>query len=293
MLKKLQQFFYIDKKIKEEMIRMAPSNLDKYIDEETIEKYTNMVSDSLIYIFGELKSIATLIFGTESNVYKKICNQEKAAKESFYKCGFDIEKLKIFYREYVSNMELDFINSVKEECVGYSFRGTSSIAKATTINEILHFIHAFVTNNENIYEVIPLVDEKENNYEYSLFLRGHVSPVFKSLFDNFPLDLDCGYSDFVGVSDNKLLIMVRDRGHALSIEITLNDNIARIEYFVPKLCSIDMINKLPGVNKVTAESIGATGVFETSIENLQEEIYKFISMVPTDMDMIMEYNKKM
>lgn len=54
-----------------------------------------------------------------------------------------------------------------------------------------------------------------------------------------------------------------------------------------------MINNLPGINKVTAESIGATGVFEIPIENLQEELYRFISMVPTDMDMVLDYNKKM
>lgn len=293
MLKKLQQFFYTDKKIKEKMIRMAPTNLDKYIDEETIKKYTDVVNDSLKYIFDELKSIAVLIFGKESNVYKRISDRESETMDNFYKCGFDIEKLKHFYREHVSNMELDFINSVKRECVGYSFGGSSSVAKASTINELLHFLHSYITNNENIFEVIPLVDEKQNDYEYPLYLRGVISPVFKSLFDHFPLDLDCGYTDFVGVSEDKLLMMVRDRGHALSIEITLKDKVVRLEYFVPKLCNMEMINNLPGINKVTAESIGATGVFEVPIENLQEELYRFISMVPTDMDMVLDYNKKM
>lgn len=33
--------------------------------------------------------------------------------------------------------------------------------------------------------------------------------------------------------------MVRDRGHALSIEVTLNKDNARIEYFIPKICNVE------------------------------------------------------
>ncbi len=41
----------------------------------------------------------------------------------------------------------------------------------------------------------------------------------------------------------------------LTIEVTLNNNIARIEYFIPKLCNIEMINNLPGVNKVNKKIV--------------------------------------
>lgn len=48
----------------------------------------------------------------------------------------------------------------------------------------------------------------------------------------------------VAISERKLLMMVRDRGHALSIEITLNGQNARLEYFIPKVCNVDMVNNL-------------------------------------------------
>ena len=47
-------------------------------------------------------------------------------------------------------MELDFINAVKKECVGYSFGDISFAKNAKTINEILHFMHSFILNSKHI-----------------------------------------------------------------------------------------------------------------------------------------------
>lgn len=46
-----------------------------------------------------------------------------------------------------------------------------------------------------------------------------------------------------------------------------------------------MINRLPGVNKVNKDSVGATGVMEVKISDLPKTLFNFISMVPTDLDM--------
>ena len=115
--------------------------------------------------------------------------------------------------------------------------------------------------------------------------------MFEQIFKMFPNDLDCGWTDMVAINDRKLIIMVRDRGHALTIEVTLNNNIARIEYFIPKLCNIEMINNLPGVNKVNKNSIGATGVIETPINTLPGVLFDFISKVPTDYDMVINFEE--
>lgn len=86
-------------------------------------------------------------------------------------------------------------------------------------------------------------------------------------------------------------MMIRDRGHALTIEIDIDGNEVLINYFIPKLCNINMINELPGVYKVKDnEYIGSTGIFKTSVNDLSKTLFKFISMVPTDYDMIIEDN---
>ena len=140
-------------------------------------------------------------------------------------------------------------------------------------------------NNNKILRSLPLISEKKNDYEYSISLRGNRNPIFEQLFVMFPSSLDCGITDMVIIDDKKLIIMVRDRGHALSMEVSLNNDIARIEYFIPKLCNIEMINRLPGVNKVNKDSVGATGVMEVKISDLPKTLFNFISMVPTDLDM--------
>lgn len=287
---KLQHFFQVDLAIKKEMYRLAPSNL-KYYDELSIQKYTDELDDLLTYIFSELKCVTLDIFEKDSNVISKIFAMEQVIKQHFYSCGFDMNKLKIFYETYISNMTSNFIDSVKRECVGYTFGGTSSIELATSLNEILHFLHSYVLNNENILQSIQLINEKNNIFKYPIKLRGKKVDVFEKLFYQFPTDIDVGWTDMVVINEKKLIMMVRDRGHALSIEISLNGDMARIEYFIPKLCNIDMINALPGINKVNNNSVGATGVIEVKLVNLNEVLFNFISKVPTDNDMILDNYK--
>ena len=197
-----------------------------------------------------------------------------------------MDKLKLFYQKYVSNMDLNYINDVKKTCVGYTFNGTSAVNKASSINEILHFMHSYIINSDMILQSLPLINSKNNENGSSISLRGVNSNIFENLFMMFPSNLDCGITDMVTINDKKMIMMVRDRGHALSIEITLNNDIARMEYFIPKLCNIDMINRLPGVNKVNENSVGATGVIEVKTSDLPNTLFGFISMVPTDNDII-------
>ena len=137
---KLQHFFSVDVKIKKELFDIAPQSLDGYMDEESVSKYTDKLNDSLTYIFNELKCVTLDIFGKNSNVFNRVCYLEEVIKESFYNCGFDINKLKSFYQKYISNMEPAFIDSVKSKCIGYYiFYSTSPADEATSINEILHF----------------------------------------------------------------------------------------------------------------------------------------------------------
>ncbi len=289
---KLQHFFQVDMRIKKGIYSLAPSSL-QYLDNDTIEKYSDNLDDLLKYIFIELKCVSADIFGNNSDVFEKICELEKKTKKAFYSCGYDIEKIKAFYKTYLSDMNLDFINSVKEECVGYTGRSGDSVEKANTVNEMLHFIHSYTINNEKILQVIPKIGEKENAFHYPISLRGENSPLFEQLFEQFPNDLDVGWTDMVVIDEKKMIMMVRDRGHALTIEVSLNKENARVEYFIPKLCNIDMINALPGVNKVNNDSIGATGAIELPANNLSNVLFDFISKVPTDEDMNLSTPKVM
>ena len=281
MLIKLQHFFESDMRIKKEMYNMAPPHDSQVID---IERYTDSVNDSLIYIFSELKCVALDLFGKDSQVLQTIKDLEKKTKNEFYSCGYDINKLRNFYKNNISNMSVEFLNAVKLNCIGYTFNGLP-VDKVSTANEALHLMHASVMNNDHLLQSIPAIDTKENDFKYPITLRGADVPSFKYLFNAFPNDIAVGWPDIVALDERKLLMMVRDRGHALTIEITLNGDNGRVEYFIPKICNIDMVNALEGVNKINSYDIGTTGVFERPLAELPDALYTFISKVPMDMDL--------
>lgn len=139
---KLQHFFSVDVKIKKELFDIAPQSLEGYMDEVSVSKYTDKLNDSLTYIFNELKCVTLDIFGKNSNVFNRVCYLEEVIKESFYNCGFDINKLKSFYQKYISNMDPAFIDNVKNKCVGYAFSSTGPIETALSIMKYyISFIH--------------------------------------------------------------------------------------------------------------------------------------------------------
>ena len=283
---KLQHFFEVDLRIKKEMYNMVPPSDNQFTDKESMCNYTDRLNDSLSYIFSELKCISLDVFGEDSIVLKKICVFEKEVYKNFYSCGLDIDKLRLFYKNYISNMNIEFIDSIKKEFIGYTPKDTGIVENVSSINEALHFIHSYIINDEQLLGSIPVINQKDLESSYSVFLRGKSTELFDKIFELFPTSLDCGQTEMVVLNNKKMIMMVRDRGHAWVNEITIKNNKARIEYFIPKICNIDMVNNLPGVHKVNENSIGTTGAFEIDVEDLPTVLFDFISKVPTDDDMI-------
>lgn len=77
--------------------------------------------------------------------------------------------------------------------------------------------------------------------------------------------------------------MVRDYGHATTIEIRFEHGMAIMNYFVPKVTNYLLANELPGLtNKVTPETKFIRGIFEVPEEELVHRLPIFIEKIPTD-----------
>ena len=295
MLVKLQHFFSVDMKIKKEIYNICPPR--EYIDDETMMKYVDNTYESLIYIFNELKEVTLDFLGEKSVLYSNIVDMEKYIKSSFINAGISVDKLNDLYKNFISNMNENFVDKVKEECFGYRASNESEAQGiATSVNEILHYLHSYVLNNDIILQSVPQISNKTNSYGIPISYRGVSNDYFNQLYNSFPTDLYVGNTDVISLSENKLLMMIRDRGHALSIEITINGNVARMEYFIPTLFNIDIVNSLPGINKVDKDkasinNVGATGVVEVDKSQLSNILYDFIGRVPMDESMNMYANK--
>ena len=93
--------------------------------------------------------------------------------------------------------------------------------------------------------------------------------------------------DIVCYGDDKAILLVRDVAHALSIQIKKYEGGYFVEYFVPKICNVEMVNKLPGVTKVVDDSSYTIGQFEIAEKDFPASLYQFVKMVPTDADMLL------
>ena len=116
---RLQHFFTVNTKIKKEMYENVPPNSYGFLDSDSLVKYIDKLDDSLNYIFCEFKCIAKDFFGFDSLHYEKVELLERKVKSAFYNCGIDVEKLREMYKTCISNMETEFVDLVKKECVGY------------------------------------------------------------------------------------------------------------------------------------------------------------------------------
>ena len=290
-LEAMKEFFERDMKIKETLMTLAPTEADDYDELSRMEYVDKLVKwlDSIEY--DTLASIKKFGFGEELNntIREYFANKKKSMAVGKYEAGIC---QKIYNSEFASMSE-NFIEEVKEGFVGYAFFSNPSklpgfVKKAKTVNELLHSIHSSIVNNDEILESMPQMGTKRNTIEEPITLYGEENEVAEKIFKEFPLEMDCGITDIVSLK-NKVLMMIRDRGHALTIDMdTTNPKEVEVKYFVPKLCNEEMIRKLPGINESSITKSGASGFFVSDKEKITKDLFNFIEKVPTDGDMVFD-----
>lgn len=103
-------------------------------------------------------------------------------------------------------------------------------------------------------------------------------------------ELDIGQTDII-TADENIMMMARDRGHALTPNATPEPGRPGeiwVEYNIPKICNAKMIEALPGLSGYIDN--GAKGGFFVSEAEIGSRIADFIAQVPTDDDMIWEWS---
>lgn len=283
----LKKFFTSDMKIKEELLRLAPTEIDD-ASEENRMKYCDKLYSALRDLEIEFVDMAQSIFGDGSTLTEMIRTYFSRAREAFLLGHYDSGVIQRLYKEQLTDMSTKLIEEVKGQFVGYTMdRGdlTQMVKKSGSVNELLHVMHSYVLNNEGLLQALPILKTKTNSGEYHITLYGEETEISRRLFDQIPEDLDVGWTEIVSMP-NKILMMVRDRGHALTLDMdTSNEHDIGVKYFVPKICNDEMVQALPGVNKSGISENGATGFFVTSKEDMANRVVDFIGRVPTDADM--------
>lgn len=165
------------------------------------------------------------------------------------------------------------------------------LPQCTSLNEILHLEHAYINNSERFYTEVPIIFQDKNFEGSPLNLRNKDSILGRNLIESLKT-VSLGFTE-ICVFENKILIMIRDKGHALTIDIEEENGLYYINYHIPKLCNEKMIEKLKGIKSINKSSNAALGSFVSSEETILEDLTEFIKSVPTDADMLDIFSSKM
>ena len=282
-LKNIKTFFKLNLEIKNLMAKCAPNGTDNYNMDSRMQ-----YGDKLYFAIEDIKDLFIKLFNilNINHLSDYVDKLFKGYQEELLSCNYNFKKMKDFYQNCFSNMNPQLVYKIRDTFVGYYYFNSleSVIGDAKTINELLHVLHAYVLNNEHIYQSMPIIQQREILNGSQITLYGNINDTSKKLFNNLPVDLDLGPTDIVSF-DNKIIMMIRDLGHALTIEIDIENENCMVKYFLPKVCNPSMARNLKGVNPIKDNVKFATGQFECNKEDLGILLYDFLGKVPTDKDM--------
>ena len=285
-LETLKNFIKTDLSIKNDLLELAPNKSDNF-DESSKINYIDKLYKSLKDLEFDFKS-SLKGFNFDDKINESLTEFFNKEKEKLAIGNYNNINCNEIYQNNFSDMSKTFIEDVKKTFVGYtSFNENdlnTSIKEAKTINELLHTCHSYIMNNQSILSSITKISEKQNQFKYPISLYGEQTKAAEELFNNFPMDLDVGWTDIISLED-QIFMMVRDRGHALTIDIDTSKDDYLVKYFVPKLCNEDMIKALPGINKDNISQNGTSGCFQCKNTEFTNKLFSFIEKVPTDNDM--------
>lgn len=308
----IEQFFDTDFELKKMMAELAPSSMDSFDEESKIKYYSRLYK---ILQYAKTK----LSFYLQSDFFRKeefsdtqvevledgtfnYGKKKNNVPETFYKRINEIKSHLISlestlsspeqaYRECFSGMSKGLVDNVRRKFFGENENEMTDLAETmeetTTINELLHVLHTHLENSNRILGSVPIIDKIEitaphtNQVLKSLLLGEPDNELARSIFDLLPVKTRYAY--VVGLKD-KTLLMVRDVGHALTMQIIEGeDGQYNVNYFIPKVTNADDIVKLPVEQQTLDYNNGiAYGQFTLPKDNAAQSICSFIDMIPGD-----------
>lgn len=278
-IKKVEQFYKYDLRIKDSMLDIAPK--PEYQFQE--KKYRNLILNAVkIYKVYLIDMIRCLNLGDD---YIDMISIKLDNMIDYLSQDLHYTALRDFYKNFIADMNKDLIDSVNTECKGHYLLNNAYglLKKSKTINEMLHVLHSYLLNHEQLYDRMPVIEEDREGIKY-IRLTGVDNEISRAVYTSVSNGIDSNMIDILSLED-RMIMMFRDLGHALSIEIEydIDRNYARVNYFIPKVCNIDMIKVLKGIRNYNEKY--AKGSFETTVDDLVSDLYGFLRKVPTDADM--------
>ena len=286
-IEELEDIFKLDLEVK----KLIDSSRPSIYNDDPVKEESNLLNVVEI----SRKAINKMLSFANLDIEDEFEEKFNKIKKDIENCNYNVDKLTKVYENDILFNSKDLEKSLEINIIGFGCLDNINepLEKCTSINDMLHFVHFYIINNDRILRSMNVVEEvQKGEYDWESYkLYGKDNELARDIFNKLPEDETL----IIEVSfDGHVLIMVRDRGHALSMDVQFeeNDN-CRVSYFIPKACNIEKINKIKGVNKLD-ESINSRfdpthGEFICKKDEIGSEINSFIKSVPTDNDINFNY----
>lgn len=274
-----EHFFKINTGIKDAIAEAAPSDQDFY-NEDSRMHYLDRASKEFVGFERDFQTMARE-FRMGDSVSESTQKFFKQGEADFATSNFDPDNVRRIYEKRLYQMRDDFVDEVHNEAIGYKvdIQPERLISHANSVNELLHAYHSLIMNNQDILQRIPPIEQKGE-----IILRGEEGGLGDAVYQVIDENLDVDETDIISV-DDKMLMMVRGRAHALMIEaepFKERPGEVIVHYNVPKVINREMVEALPGVNRINDNT--ASGRFAVPEAEFGQRIVDFIEQVPTDKD---------
>lgn len=277
----IENFINYDLSIKKDLDNIGKT-INGYPREEDLITFSDAMldyTDKFENIFLKINKYAEVVEDiTLSNFFTNM-------KNKILYTSLKEKDLKLLYEECFWTTNAKIFSTIDNTFIGYLLQKPDVnyiVEQSTSINELLHLFHTSIFNNEIFYQELPITYQSTSISGETINLRGEYKEG-ATLLVNSLSHIDVGETNICCFKD-EIFMMIRDRGHALTIVINELKDTYYINYHIPKLINLDMIENLEGITDINEELNSANGSLMYNKEDLIEKLTTFINSVPTDFD---------
>lgn len=222
-------------------------------------------------------------------------------KDDVTKAGLDWQLLKSAYANNVANMNPDWVHRVADAIRSFNINNHRElqrlIPEVCTFNELLHLSHSYVMNDDGLRNSLEIWSD--GSPDHRIRGLGRRTKATEEIHQAFLVAWRLGdkYEEAgwrqppsrivdIILAGSTLHVIVRDRGHALSMVVNNftpdQEGEVLVQYTIPKVSNVAMVRQLPGIS--TVKPGHASGQWTSPVDSLTDNIMSFVKLVPTDFD---------
>jgi len=188
----MKNFFILNAGFKEiienlSLVRNRRNGFFLSTKEEISIEYSDQMCTCLFYVIDKI-NITMHNFGFSAEIIEEIHKRMNEIISNFNQCSINLDALTKFYEEYILGLSQKACKKIDESLFPYipqyEHNALEVAKECKTINDIVHFLHVCIVNDEKNYQNIPVLYGYESE-ENRVYLKGEVSEISRFLYKEY------------------------------------------------------------------------------------------------------------